>query len=153
MISFEDLLDHLSEYLNIPITPDVKGGCRLRIASKFDIQIELDMFKENIVFGAFIYELSPGKYREEVLKGALKANYSLQYQIGKLAYVNKKNYLALWHSFPLRDTSPEKFIDFFLLFYDKAFQWNIALEEGKTAPDGAFETAKLDKPPMFGLKT
>ncbi|MBI5273610.1 MAG: CesT family type III secretion system chaperone [Chlamydiales bacterium] len=153
MISFEDLLEHLSDYLNVPITPDVKGGCRLKIENKFDIQIELDSIKNHIVFGAFVYELSPGKYREEVLKAGLKANYSFQYQIGILSYVTKKNQLALWHALPLGNASTQTFIDHFLLFYHKAHDWHTSLDQGKVAPEGAFEILKQEKPPMFGLKT
>lgn len=151
--SFEELLYELSEYLGVPIEPDVKGGCRLRVEEKFDIQLELDKFKENIVFGARIYELSPGTYRQNVLKSGLKANYKKGYEIGILSFVHKDNYLYIWHQVPLDSTNAENFINHFLLFYDKAYSWNNALESGQLAPENAFEGKKLDKPPMFGMKS
>ncbi len=149
--TFDELLLALSEYLDIDIEPDIKGGCCLKINEKFDIQIELDSLREKIFFVAFLYELSPGKYREDVLKNALKANFIHENPQGILCYMNKQNKLCLFHTLILQDTTAEKFNQTFQVFYEKAVIWNEALHSGQLSPVGAFTEPPKELPP-FGLR-
>lgn len=145
--TFEELIMSLSEYLAIEIEPDVKGGFRLRVENKFDIQIELDSLKEKIYFVSSIYELSPGKFRENVLKSGLKANYIKDNPHGVLCYIQKQNQLALFYSLILKDVTSDQFNHEFQAFYEKAHSWNEALDHGQLAPLGAYKEMPLERPP------
>ncbi len=149
--TFEDLLTSLSEYLNIDIEPDIKGGCRLKINERFSIQLEVDSLREKIFFVASIFELSPGKFRENVLKNALKSNFLKEYPIGVLCYLHKQNNLGLFYSCVLKDLTPDKFHHDFQSFYEKALAWNEALHSGQLYPPNAFKELPKERPP-FGLR-
>lgn len=145
--TFEELIKSLSEYLAIEIEPDIKGGFLLRVQEKFDIQIELDSLKEKIYFVSSIYELSPGKFRENILKSGLKANYIKDNPHGILCYIQKQNQFALFYSLILKDVTPDKFNHEFEAFYEKALSWNEALDHGQLAPAGAYKEMPVERPP------
>jgi hypothetical protein len=76
--------------------------------------------------------VSPGKFREEVFKEAMKINHCLL-PSGVMGYCNKKNSLTL-HNLLSVNISPVNFYDIFLLFVECANQWIVSLQQGRTAP-------------------
>ena len=75
MKSFHDLIAELGEYIGEDLKVDLNMACSLEINNLIKVQIELDSPGEKILLMSLITELPPGKFRENILKDALKANF------------------------------------------------------------------------------
>ncbi len=129
---FEALLSELGTELGITLHPDRKGACKLKINDIFHIQLESDAHQENLLIAAFICDLPPGKYRENILRDALKANWPFA-KNGTLAYSDRNNKLVLFSSLRLANLNGKKLAEFLSIFIDKANNWRIGVETGHTA--------------------
>ena len=99
MKSYKDLIADLSEKLGIDIYPDLNNVVTLKIEKRVKIHIETDSIEEFLILGAFIEELPPGKFRENILKNALKANYLVNKKPEILSYLGRENTLILHRKF------------------------------------------------------
>jgi hypothetical protein len=129
---FEALLQELSAELGIALHPDRKGACKLKINETFHVQLECDAHQENLLVAAFICDVPPGKYRENILRDALKANWPFP-KNGTLAYSDRNNKLVLFSYFRLANVNGKKLAEFLTVFLDKANNWGIGVETGHTA--------------------
>jgi hypothetical protein len=129
---FAELLAELGVELGISLHPDKRGACRLRIDETYHVQLECDGSQENLIVFSFLCELPPGKFRENILKDALKANtpYPLH---GALSYSERNNQLALHASLRLSQLNGKLLADFLVAFMEKAKQWRQAVETGNTS--------------------
>ncbi|NNM44210.1 MAG: hypothetical protein HKM07_07700 [Chlamydiae bacterium] len=95
MRSFEKLLQEIGSIINIPMHAEEGRICLLEINHNLRIQIEDDLVKQKIVVVCFIAEIAAGKFRENILKEALKANF-FSSRIGNFAYLEKNNSLSFY---------------------------------------------------------
>jgi hypothetical protein len=146
---FEEMIQEMGRILNVPLHAEKNRLCKLNINDVLHIQIEFDEAKERILIACFVCDLPPGKFRENVLKEALKANNQFP-SLGTLAYSEKNNKLALFTHFPIATINANKLSEELMKFIDKTDQWRMAVETGQLA-SVAIGPAK-EKPP-FGLKT
>ena len=153
MKNFEELLNELSPLLDIDLTIDSNKACVIVLNEQIKIQMELDLAGEYLFLAAMLTELSPGKFREEVLKSALKANNLSTYATTILAFVAKLNKLVLYEKIPMIDISGKTLHDHILDFFHKAENWKRAIESGKTAPQGVLADERPSSGPnFFGLR-
>ncbi len=138
---FEALLQELGAELGITLHPDRKGACKLKINETFHVQLESDGHQENLLVAAFVCDVPPGKYRENILRDALKANWPFP-QNGTLAYSDRNNKLVLFSYFRIANVNGKKLAEFLTVFLDKANNWRIGVETG--------HTAHLVPPPLRG---
>ncbi len=129
---FEELLKELSALLGISLHPDHKGACKLVFNETLHVQLECDAALENLLIATFICDIPPGKFRENILKDALKANSPFP-KIGTLAYSDRNNKLTLFTSLRLSNLTGVKLAEILSLFVDKANQWRTGVETGHTA--------------------
>lgn len=129
---FEELLRELGEQFGVPLHADKKGACKLRINEQFYVQLEYMPHQEKLLLACFICEVPPGKYRENILKDALKANGPFPIN-GTLAYSERNNKLVLFSYLPMITLTGQKLADHLTLFVDKAKNWRIGVESGRTA--------------------
>src|SRR5277367_5219942 len=104
---FEELLNELSTELATPLHTDRKGACKLKINETFHVQLECDAHQENLLVATFICDVPPGKYRENILRDALKANWPFP-KNGTLAYSDRNNKLVLFSNFQLANMNGKK---------------------------------------------
>ncbi len=128
MDRFTELLTELGSQLGVPLHPDKRGACKLNVNNVFHVQIENDLQKETLLIAAFIGEIIPGKFRENILREGLKANKEVK--TGILAYSGKNNQLALFKHLPIRTLTGATLLAFLNEFLDKATAWRGALESG-----------------------
>lgn len=153
MKSFEDILAGLSPLVGEDLHPDVNNACVLVLNENIKIQLELDITAEFLLMASMIIDLPPGKFRENVLKSALKANNMIDQSPGILAFVVKANKLVLFDRIYTDDLTPEKLLAEITQFFHKAENWKNAIQGGNTAPLGAFpEMGPGQGPKLFGLK-
>ncbi|MGE5196220.1 MAG: CesT family type III secretion system chaperone [Anaerolineae bacterium] len=148
MDRFEELLRELGEIIDVPLYPDNHRLCRLNIGDFLHVQLECDLLKEQLLIATFIGEIPPGKFRENILKEALKDNSDLPH-VGTLAYSERNNQLALFNYLPLSELNGEKIAQSLEGFIEKADSWRIALERGLPSPSGPLPSRQ--GPPFLGL--
>ncbi|MGC1878546.1 MAG: CesT family type III secretion system chaperone [Rhabdochlamydiaceae bacterium] len=135
---FEQLLNELGTQYTTPLHPDKKGACKLMMDENSHIQLECDAHQENLLVAAFICDLPPGKYRENILKDALKAN-APSLKNGILAYSDRNNQLVLFSYLPMLSLNGKKLAEFLTIFLDKVKNWRIGVETGHTSHLVKFE--------------
>ena len=127
MDRFQQLLYDLSEILEIPLYADQMQRCRLSINELIEVQMEYNSASEKVLMASFCCEIPPGKFRENVLKEALKAN-SLFPRIGSYGYSPMKNKLALFEYISLEGMHRDKFADLLAQFCDRVERTKRAVE-------------------------
>jgi hypothetical protein len=139
MDRFEELLMHLGDILNVQLLPDLHRACTLNINGQLHIQLQIDEAKDSLLIASFLCDVSPGKFRENVLKEALKANGAYP-RVGTLGFSSRKNKLALFEYLPLPGLKAEKVADFLAQFIEKCELWRLSVESGSTPPPGLAPT-------------
>jgi len=129
---FEEILRELSVELGTTLHVDKRGACKLRVNETLSLQLECDASQENLWIFSFLCEINPGKFRENVLKDALKANSPFPLY-GTLAYAERTNQLALFSSLRLPPLSGKTLFEFLSAFIEKANAWKAGVETGQTA--------------------
>lgn len=123
MNPFEELLKELSVLLGIGLHVDKNGACKLLFENTFHIQIEYNSSRQALLIASFIGEIPPGKFRENLLKDALKANCPFP-QDGILGYSERNNQLTLSQWIPLRELSAQKLHDLLQTCMNKVKVWH-----------------------------
>jgi hypothetical protein len=145
---FEELLNELGAELGITLHPDRKGACKLKINGILHVQIECDAHQENLLVATFICDIPPGKFRENILKDALKAN-GIFLTNGTLAYSDRNNQLVLFSYFRMEILTGKKLAELLAAFVDKANHWRIGVETGHTSH--LVSTSTKPASGMFGI--
>lgn len=145
----EELLNELGAELGTTLHPDKKGACKLKINETLHVQMECDAHQENLLVATFICDIPPGKYRENILKDALKANGPFPVN-GMLAYSDRNNKLALFSYFRLASLTGKKLSEFLAAFVEKANHWRLGVETGHTSH--LVSTSIKPESGMFGMK-
>ena len=131
MNKFETLIDELGKILNIPLEAEHGFLCKLNIKDKIRLQIEYDEPTEKIILVCFVSEVPPGKFREQTLVAALKANHQ-DTSLGSFAYVENSQTLILQHYLPI-SVSAALLGTLLQQFTDKAIGWKEAIEQGNVS--------------------
>lgn len=137
MDRFDELLNELGKVLGVALHIDKHNACRLNINNFIHIQLEQDIMKDRVLFACYLCDIPPGKFREIVLKEALKANY-IYPRLGTFAYAERNNKLTLFDYLPIPGLNGEKMASFLFQFIEKASTWKQAVESG-TTPSPAIE--------------
>lgn len=153
MKTLDDILAGLSPLVGEDLRPDSNRACLLVFNEEIRIQLELDITGEFLLLGSMLIDLPPGKFRENILKAALKANNMIDISPGILAFVARANRLVLFEKIHISDTAPDPLYKKIIQFFNKAENWKHAIERGEVAPQGAFpETKSSQGPKLFGMK-
>ncbi|MGB7127677.1 MAG: CesT family type III secretion system chaperone [Candidatus Rhabdochlamydia sp.] len=132
MDPFAQLLNDLSLLLDTHLSPDKRGACKLNIEDALHIQLEPDANREKLLFFSFLSEIPPGKFRENVLRDALKANADLSTP-GTLGFSERNNQLVLFANLNLHPLTAKEVLDFLHLFMAKAQAWKQGIATGQTS--------------------
>ena len=153
MKSFHDLIAELGEYIGEDLKVDLNMACSLEINNLIKVQIELDSPGEKILLMSLITELPPGKFRENILKDALKANFLAEEKEGTLAYLQKENSLVLFYEIFTRSITRDILYEHLMKFIKRVTDWNTAIESGQSAPHiGEIPESTEKKGNIFGFK-
>lgn len=130
---FEELLAQLSPIFRLPLHLDKYGACSIEIPPLI-VQMQLDPTQENLVLFSKIIEIPPGKFRENVLREALKANALSDPRPGFFGYLATLNQLALFQRYPLTILNGERLAGFFGSFFEIGETWHKAIQSGQSRP-------------------
>lgn len=147
MDRFQQLLWDLGELIELPLHIDKNSACKLLLDEKLEVQLEMDSDGEKLLIGAFLGELPPGKFRENVLKDALKVNH-LIHPYSTLAFMEKTNTLILYQYLMANELSGETLVEHLNVFIEEAEEWRAAITNGQSAP-AKYHTHEALPPPHF----
>ncbi|HSX13048.1 MAG TPA: CesT family type III secretion system chaperone [Chlamydiales bacterium] len=143
--SFSTLLQDLGKVFQLNLVPDKYNACSLEIPP-LTIQLELDSDLENLLIFTKIIELPPGKFRENVLAEALKANGLPDPRPGVFGYFAATNHLTLHQSYPLKILNGDNLAGLFGSFFELGSSWHESIHRGQPSPMGSAS------PPPFGIR-
>ncbi len=152
MAGFKELIAELSDRLQADIFPDLNNVVTLIVEKRVKFHIEPDSVQEFMILGATIAELPPGKFRENILKDALKANSLININPGILSYAGRENALILHSKLFIQGTSVDEMIKVMKHLTSRAKKWMDAIEEGRSCPDDELpKKTGLSGKGMFGF--
>jgi hypothetical protein len=149
MDRFDQLLKELGDLINLPLHLDTHRVCKLNVSNLLHIHIEPDASRERILIATFITDIPAGKYRENILKEALKSN-GLYPRIGTLGFCERNNQLSLFEYVSQISLTTQHFADILAEFIEKGVAWKRAIESGGTPP--SVEPSRRSDRGIFGLK-
>ena len=132
MDRFEEILTNLSPIIGSPLQPDLRGACRLNMRNLLHVQLEFNPTEERILLATFIKEIPPGKFRENILKDGLRANWPHP-KNGTLCYCSRNNHLSLFTYVSIIQLTAQHLFEILTAFTTKAEEWKMAIDTGNTA--------------------
>lgn len=131
---FEELLQSLSQIFRLPLHIDRLNACSIQLHETLTIQLQLDVSQENLWIFCKLIEIPAGKFREIVLREALKANSLPDPRTGVFGYLASSNHLALFQKYPLTILNGERLAGFIGAFLELAALWQNAIQNGDPPP-------------------
>ena len=147
---FEEIIRQLGESLGLTLHVDKNRACVLKVHDALSIQIQTDSSQEKILIACFVIELPPGRFRENVLAEALKANHLPDPRTAIFGYLNAGNRLTMHQRYPLALLDGKKLAVLAANFIDYAELWHDVLKNGQSSPAPIAATSKPTNP--FGLR-
>ena len=130
---FEELIDQLSTILDVELHLDHHNAVALKIRERISIQIQENREQNQLLIACMICEIPPGRFRENVLAEALKANASQEMR-GSLGYLAMKNSLTLHQTYPMELLDGKKLAALTSNFIEYAERWGKAIQKGQVGP-------------------
>jgi hypothetical protein len=148
MNKLEMLLQDLKDEIPVELHVDVKNACTVLFDKKIKLQMEIDKPEIHLILLAYIQEIPAGKFREKVLKDALKYNNRYP-RTGTLGYIEKKNELCIYDKVLLEGLTGKKLYTRLLDLFDVTALWQKALNANLSCPAEFMEIVPKDVPPFL----
>ncbi len=145
---FDELIQGLAKVFHMPLHVDRNHACAIQVRKGLVVQLQSDAAQERLLITCKVAELPPGKFRENVLREALKANGMPDPLVGLFSYVERTNHLFFFQRYPLDVLSGERMAGLMGPFIQAAEAWKHAIEHGLPGPPG---TPQGESNP-FGLR-
>lgn len=153
MDNFATLLAEMGKLINIPLKPDKNLSCMIDYPKdKYAIQLEMEQGTDNLIYGANISKLPPGKYRQNLFEQALKANLLEVPRGGILAFSPKSDMLILFLKVPSKELTAQRAVDILNSFNEKLKRWKEAIDRNEVPPLVGAVSVKPTSSGMFGLR-
>lgn len=152
--NFATILDDLGKIMNMRLAPDSHGACQIKSSTGLMVHMEPDSAGERLMIISDLGVPTPGRYRENLFREALKANGLPMPRQGVFSYSKKKDSLVLFDSLFLNELTGQKVADFLTTFMQKADLWRQAIPKGEVPSFTGNELSFGAQPSgsgMFGL--
>jgi hypothetical protein len=151
---FASILADAGKILKISLPCNDNKGCLIKFSSGLEVQIEADFSSTpRIIIGAALGSPTPGFYRENVFREALKSNGQVSSRHGIFAYSPKKDALFLYAQLPFEETSGQRLAEVLAPFIQKAESWKSTLDRNQTPTFTEGEgAARAPSGGLFGVR-
>jgi hypothetical protein len=148
---FGALIEELSTAMKIKLVPDSHNACRIRFKDKLEVYMEPDTSGEVLQVLIDIGKPGEGRFRENLLREALRANGLPSPRIGTFCYGQKSDSLLLFDFLPMEDLNGTRLTDIILQLSEKSRLWRDSIARGEIPP---FQSGKPGQRPegVFGLR-
>lgn len=127
---FGSLMEEFSTFLKVKLDPTAHH-CAIKTQSGLIISLEFDSTGMNLLMICKLPAIPPsGRYRENLLYEALRADGLPPPNHGILAYSNRTGQLVIFKEMKLQDLTGEKIYNIFTPFVAKAQSWADAISRG-----------------------
>jgi hypothetical protein len=147
MSKFSDLITSLGSLLGTSLEVEKEILCKIKIRDLISIQMEYDEQTDRIILVSFLGELPPGKFREEALLAALKANH-IDTSLGSFAYIDAKQMLIVQLFLPVSTAAP-LLATLVQQLTEKAIAWKNGIAQGTLSSLVPNSTSSLPSPMNF----
>jgi hypothetical protein len=148
---FGTLIEELGTALKVKLAPDAHNACRIRFKDKLAVHIEPDSLGDEVQMIIEIGKPGDGKYRQSLLREALRANGVPPPRLGIFCYGQKSDALLLYHTLPMEDLNGAYLADVLGQLAEKARLWRDAISRGEVPPYQPGKLATRAESP-FGLR-
>lgn len=119
--TYASLLQELASILGSDkLEPDENNSCNIGFPSGVEVQVELNSSETMLILLTELGDLSHGRYREQVLYEALRANDQNHPRYGNYAYNPNTEKLLLWDLLPMNNLNASYIASYLTNFVDKA---------------------------------
>lgn len=147
---FGSILKELEPYFNCPMEPDVNNSCLIKMGIGISLQMELDRFGF-LLIGCRLGVLPMGRYRDNLIQQALKANNVSTPSQGVFGFSRKSNQLILFMRLDPVAYPASQILTILPNFIAKAKKWSDAIAAGETPAVDAAAAAQGASSGLFGL--
>jgi hypothetical protein len=127
---FGAILKGFEPFFQCPLEPDANDSCLVKMGIGISIQIELDRSSQ-LLIGCRLGSLPMSRYRNNLLKEALKSNGASLPSTGVFGFSQKSNHLILFIKLN-SDLTPDQLSQAMFPFMAKAKLWTDAISKGET---------------------
>lgn len=127
---YEDLLKEIGHELEIELAPDQNDSCQIRLAEGVQLQMEIYKRTNQFVLCFRLGNPPPGKYRETLLKEALRANGLPAPRHGTFGFSASTEALYLFELLNLDRLDGKKIVEHMMAMKDTAIAWTEAISNG-----------------------
>jgi hypothetical protein len=146
---FGAILKEFESFFNTSLEPDDNNSCLINLGIGVSVQIELDRYGM-LLIGSRLGAVHMGRFRDNLIRQALKSNDMTPPSTGVLGFSQKSNQLILFTKLNPQQLNPHQIVNLLPLFVNKAKLWKEAIEKGEVPDITAADTS--DKPSgLFGL--
>ncbi len=130
--AFDSILQELGSSLNIKdLSLDEHNTCLIKFPNGLEVYVEPAASGEDLLLYTKLGELPPGRYREDVLREALKANGFPYPRYGTFAYSAGNEQLVLFQFLPMKNLTGERVADFLTPLMKRALAWKELLNNNQ----------------------
>lgn len=149
---FNALLNELGRLIKIPSLEADETGCCTVEYPALGLKIEMSTDKNNTFLQilCILGEVPPGRYREEVLHEALRANDLPIPRYGNFGYNMGNNHLVLWDNLTLNKIQAADLAEYLVRFLNKANEVKEALIQNRVP--SLVARASIRTSGIFGLR-
>jgi hypothetical protein len=146
----DSILKDFESFFKCPLQADKNNSCLIKMAAGVTLQMELNRFGQ-ILIASPITVLPGGRFQDDVLKEAMKANGFYRPYSGIFGLSTKSNTLFLYLLLEPHRLNEDKINQLLPPFIDKAKKWTDALEKGELPFIEEITGSPAEKLP-FGFK-
>lgn len=148
---FKILVDELAQQLSVKLEPDTHNACRLQFKDGLVLSMQPNSTLDTLRVVVEIATPGQGRYREAILKEALRANGLPYPHVGTFAFSPKTDMLLLCDQLPMEELSGQRLAEIIKQLSDKAREWKESIARGETPVLRGVQSARASEG-VFGLK-
>jgi hypothetical protein len=131
---FGVLIEELAAVTQMKLTPDSHGAIMIRYKDKLEAYVEPDALGDFVHVLIEIGKPGEGKYRENILREALRANGQPEPRLGTFSYGQKRESLLIFETVSMEDLTGARLSELMTQLSDKARVWRDAISRGELPP-------------------
>lgn len=144
---FGALLKEFEKYFHCPLTPDANDSCMINLGG-LSLQIELDRY-HFLLAGCRLGRVLMGRYRDNLIRAALKSNESTSLSTGIIGFSQKSSQLILFIKLDPGQLTLHQITSILPPFLEKARVWTQAIANGEIPENKEHSSPKPSG--LFGL--
>jgi Tir chaperone protein (CesT) family len=146
---FGAILKEFESFFNCPLEPDANDSCLITMGIGITLQIELDR-SGLILMGCRLGTVHMGRYRDNLIREALKSNEATFPSTGVLGFSQKSNQLILFMKIDPVTFTIHQILKLLPPFVAKAKLWTDAIAKGEVPSIVPISSSK-EPSGLFGL--